>query len=68
MRKIDIAGTEVELELDDDEIILDAIVLIRVTKFDSERGTSSIISAASDNTDYITSVGMLRVALEDNTQ
>lgn len=63
MQKIDVVGTEVELDLDDDDIILDAVVLLRVTKFDSERGTSQMIYAASDNTDFVIQLGMFHSAL-----
>lgn len=59
----DILGTPLELDVDDDDIVLDAVLLMRVTKFDSERGTSQLVFAASDNTDFITQIGMFQTAL-----
>lgn len=62
MKTIDIAGNPVELDLDDDEVVLDALVIMRVTRLSAPPGTSAIVTAATPATDYITQVGMMDVA------
>lgn len=62
MKTIDIAGTPVELDLDPEEVVLDVLVIMRVTRLDQPQGSSAIVTAAGTNTDYVTQVGMMDVA------
>lgn len=60
---VEIQGQTVDLgELDEDEVVLDAMVVLRVTRLGEPRGSSAVITVASDHTDYVTQVGMLNVA------
>lgn len=62
MKTIDIAGTPVELDLDPDEVVLDVLVIMRVTTLAQPQGSSAIVTASGANTDYVTQVGMMDVA------
>lgn len=64
MSKVDIGGHTVELDLDDEEVVLDVLVILRVTRLDQPPGSSAIVTAASPATDYVTQVGMTHVAAQ----
>lgn len=63
MITIDAAGIPVDLQIEDDEVILDVVVLARVTRFQDGRGTSLLVVSAGEGTDVTVEVGMLSRAL-----
>lgn len=64
MSKVDIGGHAVELDLDEEEVVLDVLVILRVTRLENPPGSSALVTAASDTTDYITQFGMIHIAAQ----
>lgn len=50
---------DIELELDDEAIITDCVVVCKVQRLN---GTTSCVHAATEGTDWITIVGLTKVA------
>jgi hypothetical protein len=51
-----------EVDLDDDEMVTDAIILARVTRMSD--GRTSMVMTKSDHTDVVTTTGLLHCGLE----
>lgn len=62
MKIVEVAGVPVKLDLDPEEVVLDVLVIMRVTRLDQPPGTTAIVTAAGEQTDYVTQVGMMEVA------
>lgn len=60
-RRLDDAG--VEIELDRDEHVLDAVVLLRIAKLDAEPGQTRLGIGASATCDAIVQSGLLNQAV-----
>jgi hypothetical protein len=65
--KIMVGNVPVELPVDSDDMILDAVVLVRTVSPDTPHGATAGSFGASDGLDRITQVGMLYTALKSAT-
>lgn len=60
---VNIAGNDIELDLEDGDIVMDAIVLARVQRAD-DSGISGILIGVTETTDDIVVNGMIRRAVQ----
>ena len=65
--KVMVGNVPVELPVDDGEMILDAVVLVRTVSPDTPHGATAGTFAGSDGLDRITQTGMLYTALKSTT-
>lgn len=65
--KVMVGNVPVELDVDEREMILDAMVIVRLVRDDSPAGSTSASYSASENMDRIVQVGLLHTALADST-
>jgi hypothetical protein len=60
---VNIAGNEIDLDLEDGDLVLDCIVLARIARAD-DSGISGLLIGTTDTTDDIVVNGMIRRAVQ----
>ncbi len=63
MPVIPVGNTSVDIELEDGDLVLDAVIICRVIRADHQQGSAVLAVGNSDGLDWIVQGGMLHAAM-----